>query len=110
MNQLFDENTAGAPKDQISKTLKSLAETTIKHFQDEEAFMQRVEFPQFDVHKAIHVDLLTKFKGHMDAYLNGSESRLAPGFFEFLRMWLQAHIQHVDRKYGEHAKVHKRAA
>ncbi len=37
------------------------------------------------------------------AAIEAADGTVTPAFFQFLRLWLSAHIKHIDRKYGEHA-------
>lgn len=108
MNRLHARNEANAPKNELVSIVKELGEYTVKHFSDEEQFMASVKFSGIETHKIIHKDLLTKFSSHKDKFVNGSEVRLGADFFMFLKTWLAAHIQGIDRKYG--AEATKKAA
>lgn len=110
MNKLYDQNTAKVARPEIQKTLVALAQCTINHFKDEEAYMESIGFPEFEVHKIVHKKLLEKFTEHKDAFEKGSSPTISQSFFDFLRMWLSAHIQGIDAKYGAHSKSCGKAA
>ncbi len=103
MNQLYDKNSKKVSKEEIKRTLNELASYTITHFKNEEMFMQSIKYAGLANHKRIHEDLLTKFKAHMTEFEKSSAATLSGAFFAFLKVWLGAHIQGIDRKYGEAA-------
>ena len=76
-----------------------LAEATVAHFADEEAYMASVAFPDLKSHKLIHQKLLTDFTAHK-ARFDAGHGELEKGFFDFLSLWLRSHICHVDAKYN----------
>lgn len=102
MNQLFEKNAAKAPHDSIASTLKELADYTIFHFAEEEAYMTSVKFPGLEVHKVIHKNLLDKLAAHRKEFEQQRQG-LAPEFFQFLSLWLSSHIQGIDKQYSDFA-------
>ena len=105
MNKLYDRNEAKAERQELKGVLKELGDYTVKHFNDEEAFLLSIQFPDLEKHKLIHKSLLEKFGAHVADFTKSGV--LEKSFFEFLKMWLSAHIQGIDMKYGEFAKTHK---
>jgi hemerythrin len=103
MNRLYDRHAAKASKPELNKLLIELRDYTIRHFDEEEAMLEHIEFPQLDRHKIIHQQLLDDYTKHYNAFAAGAGA-IAPAFFEFLRLWLTAHILHIDRKYGEYSR------
>jgi hemerythrin-like metal-binding protein len=103
MNKLYDRHAAKAPKAELNLLLVELRDYTIKHFREEEALLESMQFPQVRMHKSIHEKLLSDFTEHYNTFCAGTGA-ISSGFFEFLRLWLTAHILHIDRKYGEFSK------
>ena len=101
MNKLWDANEAGESKAKLTGIIDELGTYTVKHFQDEEAYMEKINFPSLDSHKFIHKDLLEKFGEHKAKFEQGSDDKVQKSFFDFLKLWLTAHIQGIDKKYGE---------
>lgn len=99
MNRLHDLYEADASRDEQSKVLGELAEFTVKHFQDEEAHMEAIGYDRLDSHQTIHKQLLSEFASHQQAFEKTGE--LTPRFFNFLKLWLTAHIQGIDSKYAD---------
>ncbi|MCX7674363.1 MAG: hemerythrin family protein [Bdellovibrionaceae bacterium] len=111
MNSVYEKNQQKKPKPEILKAMKDLANYTVKHFKDEEAFFSALpNYPATASHKKIHQDLLLRFSNFVTQYESGSNPLLPDEFFQFLKVWLAAHIAGVDRKYGEAAKESKKAS
>ncbi len=109
MNKLYDRNKAGAVKAELESIIQDLANYTVKHFSDEEAYMEKIQFPELSVHKIIHQNLLRTFAEQVEKFKKG-DGKVSDGFFGFLKLWLTAHIQGIDTKYAHHSKTHKKAA
>jgi len=109
MNHLYDRSAAKAPKAELNTIILELKQWTVKHFREEEEMLQKMQFPQFAMHKSIHDTLLDNFTRHYNTF-NAGAGELTPEFFEFLRLWLTSHIMHIDRKYGDYSQQHKGAA
>jgi hemerythrin-like metal-binding protein len=108
MNKLYDRHQEKAPLIELKSLMNDLANYTVKHFQDEEAYFDSIGFPDADKHKLIHKDLLTKFGTHRSNF--EASGTLDQSFFLFLKMWLSAHIQGIDSKYGVFAKTQGKAS
>ena len=98
MNALHDQFSDGADRATQSKSLDALAAYTVKHFADEERYLESIEYAGIDSHRLIHAELLKEFTAYKDAFDRGGD--LTTKFFSFLKLWLTAHIQGIDRKYG----------
>ena len=98
IGELFEKNERNEPFSSVMVTLKELAEYTVKHFKDEEEYMESVNYPQLSVHKKIHEKLLNDLSSHAEK-IEQTKSLTQP-FFDFLNMWLSAHIKGIDMKYN----------
>lgn len=108
MNILYDKAQQKKAKPEILEAMNNLAKYTVKHFQDEEKyFMSLPNYPGASTHKKIHEDLLKRVGDFIAKYQNQTSTEVDPAFFNFLKVWLSAHIAGIDKKYGEasHAKV-----
>jgi hemerythrin len=108
MNQLFDLYHAKADYGRQKTVLDQLKDATIKHFTQEEAYMEKIGFEGIASHKIIHKQLLEKFTVHYQEF--EQKQQFNEGFFTFLKMWLSAHIQGIDIKYGEFSRSKKKSA
>lgn len=103
MNKLYDLHNEGANFDDIKVVLEDLAAKTVKHFQEEEAYMESIGFEGLGPHKIIHKNLLKDFTQHQENFL--TSRKFEETFFTFLKVWLSAHIKGIDKKYGEKAQA-----
>lgn len=101
MNSLYDsvQNKEDFSKGKVF--LDKLKDYTIQHFQEEEQYMESINFPGLESHKLIHKDLLNKFTKHYQEMIDAQQ--FSDSFFNFLKFWLSSHIQGIDIKYGNHA-------
>ena len=101
MNKLYAGKNNGTPFDQLSPILQALKEATVSHFQEEEQYMESIQYSGLAGHKLIHQQLLQKFCDEEKIIL---DTRQFPdSFFGFLKVWLSAHIRGIDMKYGQEA-------
>ena len=103
MNALFDAHQRGADFAQLKHLLSDLGKYTVKHFEDEEAFMEKIGFDGLKTHKVVHKQLVEKFTNHAEEFEKTQE--LTDDFFNFLKFWLRSHIKGIDKKYGEVANA-----
>jgi len=109
MNILFDKANSKKPKPEILDAMSALAKYTVKHFNDEEKYFSALpNYQGAAIHKKIHEDLLKKVTDFITKYQNQAGSEVDPAFFNFLKVWLSAHIAGIDKKYGE--ATHKKVA
>lgn len=102
MNQLYKENNSGTDKAQLLKTATLLATKTTEHFAHEERYFSTLsKYEGAGSHKLIHQKLLSQFGEHLEKFKKDPSGKFNEEFFRFLKVWLQAHICGIDRKYGE---------
>ena len=102
MNELFDKSKAGVEGMEINDLVSTLGAYTVEHFQHEEKFMEDTGYPETDMHKRLHANLLKKFATHAAA-IKENNGHAPDEFFHFLKFWLSAHIKALDIKYAAHA-------
>lgn len=104
MNDIYVLYSKNANRQEIAKGMKNLGEFVVAHFDREERFFATVaNYPDIEIHKAIHKKLVNRYVGYLNDYNNGAN--LDDNFFFFLKAWLVAHIEGVDMKYGDLASV-----
>ncbi len=108
MNELYDLYDAKADFAAQKVVLDKLKDATILHFQDEEKYMEKICFEGIDMHKIVHINLLAKFTEHYQDFI--SRHSFNEGFFQFLKLWLSAHIVGIDLKYAEFSRQAKKAS
>ncbi len=106
MYRIFQHN--GSSKD-ILAVLDDLLQYGVKHFADEEAFMEKTGIPNredLEEHKRIHKDLVNQAMD-LKNRLQSGQAGLGMETFKFLQDWLMGHIAKIDMMhYGKHdAKI-----
>ncbi len=109
MNQLYNQTEKKASHEAVLKTFDDLAKYTHKHFADEEKYMESIAYPEFKTHQLIHAKLLTQLDQHLTSFRE-TNGTLSDEVFDFLKMWLNAHIKGIDIKYGNYSKTLKKSA
>lgn len=91
-------------QDQIKETFNKLAAYLVKHFTNEEAYMESINFPDLLKHKGIHKELITNILAYQETLNNGDINKME--ISNFIKDWLAYHIVGQDKKYAKFA-VHK---
>lgn len=105
MNNLYDKHVNQASTEDVGSALTQLYNFTVRHFEDEEKYFDSFSFPEADLHKMIHKQMLSKILEHADNFKK--TGALNQDFFNFLKLWLSSHILGIDAKYVQHAKAKK---
>ncbi len=98
MNKLHEVYAGGGTKEQLAPLVKDFAAYVVTHFQDEEAYMEKIKFEGVETHKLIHKQLLSQATEHIQAF--EATGKLTDAFFKFLSVWLTSHIKGIDMKYS----------
>ncbi len=107
VNALQQAVEAGKDRSETAPLLRKLAAQTIAHFQSEEAMMAASKYPGLLLHALKHqylIDQLTAFQ----ARYSRDNSTIDRHSLNFLRDWVNTHIQNDDLNFGlwqnEHGK------
>lgn len=103
MNRLFDCIEGNSSCDYLKVTLYSLVDYTYYHFETEERFFYKYEYPDRINHMKEH----EKFRKDISKFINipdKNSRELAVEVLNFLNFWLVHHIKHVDMEYIEFLK------
>ncbi len=104
MNDVYSLYSKNANRPDITNGMQALGNFVVEHFEREERFFATIpDYPDVDIHKAIHRKLIDRYSGYLKAYQSGGD--LGEDFFFFLKAWLVAHIEGVDMRYGELASA-----
>ena len=74
MNKLFSLSESGAATAQLGKAFAELVQLTVKHFADEEAYMESIHFADLGKHKLIHKTLLASVMSHKKKFDDAGNS------------------------------------
>lgn len=100
INELHDALKKGEGIDTFGSTINSLLEYTHYHFAHEEAFMKKINYPEFHSHRRLHDEFKNEVFSLQNKFLSG-DVILRSQVMGSLRNWLQNHILVEDRKFAD---------
>lgn len=103
INKLHDAMGQGKGRETLPEIFASMFQYTKNHFSDEEALMKKHNYPDFEAHKRLHDDLISKLTNLHNESLGGDFSA-SMKTRDFLKNWLIEHIKGNDMKYGNYLK------
>jgi hemerythrin len=98
--QLLKDEFISDKFDNIVKIIVNLKEYAIKHFSDEEEYMQSIQYKKFLSHKVEHIDFIEKLNALDFEQMDHNQSATLLGLLEFLNDWLVHHILEKDKLIG----------
>ena len=101
--ELHAAMVAGQGKAALGRILDRLVQYTTVHFAHEERLMRLYDYPDSAAHRAQHEALtkqVLKFQEDFDA----GRAAMTVQLLQFIRNWLQHHIQESDLKLAPHLK------
>lgn len=102
LNDLHDGIVAGHGTVRLERVLDGLVEYIEHHFAHEEEFFAQSEYPGAGEHIQEHRALTRLILDVKARYNKGMFDALSLNTLEFLKQWLQDHVQGCDKKYTEH--------
>lgn len=109
INDLAEGIDKGVKQPELKRLFTDLSNYVVEHFSDEERFLEGINYPELDQHKAIHRKLIARV-GEFDHDLQNGRLDSA-ALVAFLNDWLIQHILGVDMRYSRfHAAEHKPAS
>ena len=76
----------------------AVREYTVKHFSDEEAYMESIDYEELDVQKKAHEMFVDKLNNINLDDLDDHQQQYLIELVDFLLMWLVNHILKMDKK------------
>lgn len=104
--ELYAAMSSGQGKSVLGRILGRLVQYTTVHFAHEERLMQLHQYPDFAAHKAEH-DALVKQVLAFQTEFNAGRATMAVQVLQFVKDWLEKHIQKRDFAYAPYLKAQK---
>ncbi len=101
MEEVYQKNAAKVGKEGVLQATQTLIDYVIKHFRDEEAYMESINFPGLEAHKQIHRNLLADLNDLARQFVASDDTELSEEFMAFLSLWINTHILAIDNKYHD---------
>lgn len=89
----------------VNETLSFMKDYVVTHFHDEEAYQQKIGYPEMAEHKKIHNDMVQYVVNVAEQYeREGYKEELMQQFAGKLLAWLINHVAATDQKIAEFVK------
>ena len=105
VNTLHDAMLANKGREAHMATIGSMANYAKIHFETEEKYMRRFDFPYLSSHKEEH-DRFTDKALELKARAESNAFILTLEILAFLKEWLNDHILGTDAKYSQYFNRH----
>ncbi|CBL43650.1 Methyl-accepting chemotaxis protein [gamma proteobacterium HdN1] len=105
MNQAYGLMLEESCATQIQPVLTELLKVATTHFREEEALMEKADYPELARHREIHNRLLKDATALAGAYQASKQEADLLKLILFLKNWLIGHIFKVDKRYTECMKA-----
>lgn len=99
--KLFEAGQNHQAKEYIGELLTFLDDYTKKHFADEERYMLRIHYPEYEAQKTAHAVFIEKLaKLREDFNASGGSLLVLLNANQMVLEWLTNHISTMDKKIG----------
>jgi len=102
--ELYQAMNAGQGKAALARILDRLVQYTVVHFAQEERLMEECGYPDLQKHRQEHEALTKKVLAFQADYEYGRVA-MSVQVLQFLRGWLEHHIQAEDKAYAPYLKA-----
>lgn len=107
VDKLIHEELLHDKYDEIMRLLGELKDYTEFHFEDEEALMERINYPQLDIQRRAHSAFIERLVGinlsELDD-MDDNQQEYLTELLSFLQNWLINHILKSDKLIGEYQR------
>lgn len=105
-NELFQAGKERRAKDYINTMIDFLDDYTKQHFRDEEAYMEKIGYPELDAQKKAHANFVKELaKLKSDYNKSGGNITVIVNANKMVIDWLTNHIRSMDKKIGDYVRT-----
>lgn len=98
LNELNRDETLHDKYDAIVDVVEELKDYVVKHFQDEERYMQQIHYEGLELHQSLHQSFIEKMDQINLEDVDDNQQKYLEELIDFLANWLVNHIMRIDRK------------
>lgn len=95
--KLYDAHAQGRDKEVLQDIINDVHEYVHYHFDAEQAYMEKNQYPGLDDHVEQHEDFILKSVDHLMAFADGKED-LSQDVLDYLTDWWVNHVNKTDRE------------
>lgn len=100
INKFYEQVSHRSNDENISILIKGMKEYTQMHFNTEEQYMKKFNYPDYLNHKKEHDFFISKV-ADVEEKFNKGKVILSYEITSFLKEWIKNHIQGSDKKYTD---------
>lgn len=100
INDLHAAMAARLGQEKLGMILTKLADYTSFHFRTEEELFDQIDYPDAQGHCRAHKEFVDQINDYQMAF-DAGQLMLSMKIMGFLKDWLVAHIQGIDRQFAE---------
>jgi len=90
--------------DKVKETMSFMQEYVVIHFDEEEVYQAKINYPDIEEHKKAHHDFKKAVNGYVERVnKEGYSEDLVKEFGGKLMAWLIMHVARMDQKIGQYA-------
>lgn len=105
-NGLFEAGKERKAREYINTMIDFLDDYTKQHFKDEEAYMEKINYPEIAAQKKAHASFISELaKLKSDYEKSGGDVLVILNANKMVIDWLTNHIKNMDKKIGEYVKT-----
>ncbi|MBU4439831.1 MAG: hemerythrin family protein [Firmicutes bacterium] len=95
----------------VNETLEFMKVYVVEHFRDEEVYQKSIDYPGYEAHKQIHLDMVNYVLQVSDEYeRSGFDEKMMQQFGGKLLAWLINHVASEDQRIADFAIERKEQA
>ncbi|MBI4857853.1 MAG: hemerythrin family protein [Acetobacterium woodii] len=95
----------------VNETLEFMKGYVVEHFRDEEVYQKSIDYPGYEAHKQIHLDMVNYVLQVSDEYeRSGFDEKMMQQFGGKLLAWLINHVASEDQRIADYAIKRKEQA
>lgn len=98
-----NENNWEDKLDEVKETMEFMQEYVVFHFNDEERYLEEINYPDIELHKEIHRDFKEGINDYVKLFEEGgfTEEKIQE-LCAKLMTWLIMHVGKMDQKIGQY--------
>ncbi len=100
INYFYDHIKSKSNQELISDSIKKMKDYAQSHFEREEGYMIKYNYPDYESHKKKHVAFIAKV-ADLETRYNAGGIIITFEITSFLKDWLKTHINGTDKKYSD---------
>ncbi len=100
--ELFDILNKAEDYNDIIKILEELKNYAVYHFSEEEKYMKKFNYVEYDKHKAEHDFFIEKIKKlDIEKGIKEDQREIISETLAFIEKWIESHILRSDQRYSK---------